>query len=152
MGNITSNSKKSVGQDSKRSIFSLFDNLGLSSRGKLWQASWRGCYCTYIPFRALTPGYCLFHDIFPSKPTLRYFEAILESQKKRTDFQKEVSRFANKKFRFCYDLFLQPSHVQPKCKGPMNFSKDFVFGVSLMAGDEWIPLQKRWSHEKGNHL
>ena len=74
---------------------------------------------------------------------LRYFEAILESQKERTDFQKEVSRFANKKFRFCYDLFLQPSHVQPKCKGPMNFSKDFVFGVSLMAGDEWIPLQKR---------
>ena len=81
--------------------------------------------------------------VIETKDALRYFRAILESQKKRTDFQKEVSRFPNKKFRFCYDLFLQPSHVQPKCKGPMNFSKDFVFGVSLMAGDEWIPLQKR---------
>ena len=33
----------------------------------------------------------------------------------------------------------------------MNFSKDFIFGVSLMAGDHWIPLQKSQSHEKGNH-
>ena len=32
-----------------------------------------------------------------------------------------------------------------------HFPKDFIFGVSLMAGDHWIPLKKSQYHEKGNH-
>ena len=63
-------------------------------------------------------------------------------------FSERFCDWSNKKFRLCYDVIFLPSPFQPKCKGPKNFSKNFICNLRLRAKQGQNPDQTWQNYEK----
>ena len=63
-------------------------------------------------------------------------------------FSERFCDWSNKKFRLCYDVIFLPSPFQPKCKGPKNFSNNFICNLRLRAKQGQNPDQTWQNYEK----